>query len=86
MSYDYADSELDASIINELKKRIEALEAALRERDVDIAFCREAMRHADIDLTMALPMLTTEMQRAARKTLDRIDEARLRSLAPEQDK
>jgi hypothetical protein len=29
MSYDYADSELDASIISGLKKRIEALEAAL---------------------------------------------------------
>jgi len=42
MSYDYADSELDASIINELKKRIEALEAALREAEWLV---REFARH-----------------------------------------
>ena len=70
------EAELGFELKNALA-RIETLEAALRERDVDIAFCREAMRHADIDLTMALPMLTAEMQRAVRKTLDRIDEARL---------
>jgi hypothetical protein len=48
---------------------------------VNLAFCREAMRHADIDLSMALPLVNGDMQKSIRKTLDRIDEARERANA-----
>jgi hypothetical protein len=47
----------------------------------DVAFCREAMRHADIDLSMVLPLVNADMQKEIRKTLARIDEAKIRSLS-----
>ena len=48
--------------------------------ELDLAFCREAMRHADIDLSMVLPLVSSDMQKAIRKTLERLDEARRVSL------
>ncbi len=47
---------------------------------LDLAFCREAMRHADIDLSTILPAVSGDMQKSIRKTLDLIDEARKRTL------
>lgn len=48
---------------------------------LDLAFCREAMRHADIDLSMILPDVGLDMQKEIRKTLARLDEAKVRSLS-----
>ena len=50
----------------------------LDELETNLAFCREAMRHATIDLTMVLPLVDGDMQAEIRRTLDRIDEARER--------
>ena len=47
--------------------------------ELNLAFCREAMRHADIDLSMVLPLVSGDMQKAIRKTLERLDEAKTRS-------
>jgi hypothetical protein len=76
--------------IDELEAQIERLRAVPQEASdsdyieklkTDIAFCREAMRHADIDLSMVLPLVNVDMQKAIRKTLARIDEAKMRSLS-----
>lgn len=58
----------------------EAAAARIEKLELDLAFCREAMRHADIDLSMVLPLANSDMQKSIRKTLDTIDEARKRSL------
>jgi len=44
--------------------------------EVDLAFCREALRHADIDLSVVLPLVSSDMQKSIRNTLKAIDEAR----------
>jgi len=82
----YDNKELREAV-DRLAARIEALEAALRKGDVDLAFCREAMRHAEIDLCVVLPLVNSDIQKSIRKTLNRFDEARARAaLAPEQGK
>lgn len=60
---------------------IKELFAEIDRLNVNLAFCREAMRHANIDLSMVLPSVSCDMQKSIRKTLDRIDEARDRSNA-----
>lgn len=65
----------DTRVMKEAADEIERLR-------LDIVFCREAMRHADIDLSMILPeVANTDMQKGIRKTLDRIEEARNRTYA-----
>lgn len=59
-----------------------AAEAEVERLRLDLCFCREAMRHADIDLSMILPDVGPEMQKEFRKTLARLDEAKVRSLSP----
>lgn len=59
------------------KERAERAEAQVEEKNLHLSYCREAMRFADIDLSMILPdVANLEVRRSIRKTLDRIDEAR----------
>jgi hypothetical protein len=73
-----APSEFDLAV---MKERDE-LRGQVEKMDVDLAFCREAMRHSDIDLSMMISEIANrDMQKSIRKTLDRIDEARRRCLS-----
>lgn len=56
-----------------------AMQLDINRLNLDLAFCREAMRHADIDLSMILPFANSDMQKSIRKTLGAIDKARKRT-------